>query len=243
MCCFLRCYAVRQICLMVEGRRCGLSDLVALIAPLAGSAADANALRTTIVDLAQRRNYADKDGEHLTWPCALLRPLSPHLCRSCCLVRLHHMSTLGSSCQMSRCVMECSCTGDGAGGLAAADDAAAGTVWFWEVRDPKKHITDKHARKVSDLSRKRRKEVRAGTWAATHAVMGAAHNDCAVPPDIHLPFALLFTLQKATAHPCQRGTIIVFNVLPLCGLCAAAARPPAGCAGRHRGTVQAGGHG
>lgn len=45
-------------------------------------------------------------------------------------------------------------------GAAAADDATPGRLWVWEVREPKKHLSDKASRKIADLQRKRRKEVR-----------------------------------------------------------------------------------
>ncbi len=49
-------------------------------------------------------------------------------------------------------------------GAAALDDATPGRVWVWEVREPKKQL-DKPNRKLADLQRKRRKEVRAGVRA------------------------------------------------------------------------------
>ncbi|PNH10951.1 hypothetical protein TSOC_002241, partial [Tetrabaena socialis] len=53
-------------------------------------------------------------------------------------------------------------------GAATSEDATPGRLWVWEARDPKKHLTDKAARKASEQQRKRRKEVRGNVVTGRH---------------------------------------------------------------------------
>ncbi|KXZ53221.1 hypothetical protein GPECTOR_7g1114 [Gonium pectorale] len=117
-----------QLAVWLEGRTETLSELVTALAPLlpVSPASEVSALRTLVVDLAQRKSYGAKDA-----------------------------------------VLD---------GVAASDDASPGRLWFWEVRELKKHVPDKAARKLAELQRKRRKELRerlCGVIAAADAL--AAH--------------------------------------------------------------------
>ncbi len=55
-----------QLCAWVEGRHAPLSGLVEQLLPLLPAGSDPVALRTLLIDLAQRRSYAAKEGEQLS---------------------------------------------------------------------------------------------------------------------------------------------------------------------------------
>ncbi|GFR48074.1 hypothetical protein Agub_g9912, partial [Astrephomene gubernaculifera] len=113
-----------ELCTWLEGRTLPLSQLVGQLAPLLPAGSDPTALRTWLVDLAQRRSYAAKE------------------------VSLD--------------------------GAAASEDTTPGRLWVWEVRDPRKHLADKGTRKLVDLQRKRRKELRERLVAVCAAVEALA---------------------------------------------------------------------